>query len=306
MKSKKMISTFIFLAITLIAYAVASVFFCYITKPQVTQGKFPFSITYEYKGETRTLSGVFECRFDGSQTVGGEHNRHWEGKTIYANADHSETPYIVDQDDEKQTTLSVQENMSAGYFMGDPLYQDYYAQYGMEQAQPFVEYYDYRNNISLDGENDDAILQSIGFKILDVTYGQPIENDFSFAGIRYEADNISVFIGISLAFLLLCLIFVRKEQEYNYTKLDKIGLILNFVVGFVALPFISLVCVFFGLVESNVALINQITYNIPSVTICCLALSVAFRRKGISKTGFFVQFVGVALFVLILVADLLV
>lgn len=104
-------------------------------------------------------------------------------------------------------------------------------------------------------------------------------------------------------FFLLCLVFIRKDKEYEYSKLDKIGVILNFLVGIVAVPFISIVCMMFGIVESDVELINQITYNIPSIAILCLALSVVLRRKGFSKSGFFVQFGGVLLFVLTLVLD---
>lgn len=56
----------ILLAITMVAYIVATVFFCYTTKPAVTEGSFPFSFTYEYKGETGTLSCVLESTYSGS------------------------------------------------------------------------------------------------------------------------------------------------------------------------------------------------------------------------------------------------
>ena len=51
MKTKKLSSTMIFLAVTIVAYIVATVIFCYTTKPEVSTGEFPFSITYEYKGD---------------------------------------------------------------------------------------------------------------------------------------------------------------------------------------------------------------------------------------------------------------
>ena len=132
MKIKKLLSTIIFLAITMIAYVVASVFFCYTTKPEVTKGEFPFSLTYEYKGETKTLSGVFECEYAGSNTIQGEHNRYWDEEIKYENPENVESPHIVEENEEKQTMLAVQANLSAGYFMGDPLYKDYYKEYGIE------------------------------------------------------------------------------------------------------------------------------------------------------------------------------
>ena len=81
MKIKKLSSTMILITITIIVYIIASVLFCYTTKPMVSEYEFPFSITYEYKGETKTLSGVFECEYFGSNTIHGEHNRYWGGES---------------------------------------------------------------------------------------------------------------------------------------------------------------------------------------------------------------------------------
>lgn len=303
MKTKKLSLVKIFLAITLIAYIAATLLFCYTTKPAVTTGKFPFSITYEYKGETKTLSGVQSCWFTGSNTIHREHNRYWTGEVTYDNPENLEFPYLIDQNDELQTTLSLHEHMDAGYFMGDPLHKDYYQSYGHDSAAPYVSYYDYKNDISLDESNQEEILESIGFKIIDITYAEPIENSFSFSGIQYEADNVIIFIGIMLVFFLLCLIFIRKDKEYRYSNLDKAGIVCNFIIAIIVVPFISFVCMLFGIVESHIELINQITYNIPSFTILCLALSVVFRRKGYRKAGFFIQFGGILPFVLILILD---
>ena len=57
----------------------------------------------------------------------------------------------------------------------------------------------------------------------------------------------------------------------------------------------------FDIVGGGDDIISQISYNIPSITILGLALSIVFRRKGMSKTGFFMQFIGVVLFVLYMV-----
>ena len=154
--------------------------------------------------------------------------------------------------------------------------------------------------------SQEEILESIGFKIVDFTYAEPIENRFSFHGIHYEADNVPIFTSIMFVFLLLCVIFVRKDQEYQYTNLDKFGVVCNFLTGIIAVPFITFFCILFGIVESHIELINQITYTIPPIAILCLALSVVFRRKGSSKTGFFIQFVGILLFLLIFVLDVVV
>lgn len=303
MKAKKLSSTMIFLAVTIVAYIAVSVLFCYTTKPAVSKGEFPFSITYAYEGETETFSGILKCEYSGSDTIHGAHRRYWKEEIVYDNPEGVERPFIVAQTDDLQTTLSIYENMCAGYFMGDPLYRDYYKNYGMAEVAPRVEYYDYKNDIFLDDQNKGEILPSIGFEILDFTYAEPIENRFVFSGIKYQADHVVMLTAIFLGFFLLCLIFVRKDQSNQYAKLDKLGIVFNFLVGILAVPFITVACMLFGIVESNIEPINQIIYNIPSMAVLCLALSVAFRRKGFSKSSFFIQFGGVVLFVLVFALD---
>lgn len=303
MKTKKLFLPAIFLAVTLIAYIACSIIFCYETKPAVAEGEFPFTITYEYKGETRTFSGVLKAKFGGSRTILGEHSRYWEPEIVINNPYNPEVPQIIDENEELMTSLTINENMEAGYFMGDPLQKDYYLERGLEGPVPRAEYYDYKNDISLNEENADEILESIGFKFIDFTYPEPIENSFSYAGVQYEADNLSVFVLVMTVFFLACLIFVRKEKEYTYSVLDKVSIGTNFAVGILAIPFITLMCFLFGIVESSIEIINQITYNMPSFAILCLTLSIIFRRKGYSKTGFYIQFVGIVPFVLLLVAD---
>lgn len=303
MKTKKLSSEKILLVITVIAYVAATLLCCYQTKPEVTTGEFPFSITYEYKGETGSLSGVLECAFSGSDTIHGEHRRYWNSEVTYDNPENLADPFVIEQNEALQTTLSIHENMDAGYFMGDPLRSDYYASYGLDGAGPSIAYYDYKNEIFLDNASQDELPESAGFRIIDFTYPEPIENSFSFAGIKYEADNIIIFDGILVVFFLLCLLLVRRDKSLRYSWLDKLGIFFNFLVGIFAVPAITFMCMMFGIVESDIEIIDQIIYNIPPISILGLALSVVFRRKGYSKTGFFIQFAGILPFALILVLE---
>jgi hypothetical protein len=175
----------------------------------------------------------------------------------------------------------------------------------MEEPKAYVEYYDYENDISISGYHNEEELAAVGFRVLDFYYGKPIENSFSFSGVSYEPDNIIFFVTLMLIFLLICIIFVRKDKEYKYSSFDIAGIVFNFIMGIVAVPFITLICTMFGLIGSGYEWIDQCIYNIPSFTILCLALSVMLRRKGYSKQGFFIQFGGILAFVLMLLTDLI-
>ncbi len=296
MKTKNLKLPAILLAVLLVAYAIVTVVVGYQTKPTVSEGEFPFSITYEYLGETKTISGVYACKFGGSHTIFGMHERYWAGEEIYSQGD-----YIIYQDDTK--TLSVNPGMSAGYFMGDPLERDYYQAYGLEAPTPYASYYDYENDIILEEYQQDEALAEIGFRFVDFSYGEPIENSFRFSGVSYEADNITFFVVLMWLFMIVCLIFVRKDKEYQYSYLDKSGIIVNFIVGVVAIPFIQIICTLHGLVGSGYEWFDEMIYNIPPIAILGLTLSIVLRRKEYRKTGFFIQFIGPVLFALVLILE---
>ena len=82
MKNKKLFLPTIILVVAIFVTLVFSIISSIAKKPVVTEGEFPFSITYEYKGETNTLSGVYKCKFSGSSTIYDMHDRYWEGESI--------------------------------------------------------------------------------------------------------------------------------------------------------------------------------------------------------------------------------
>ena len=61
MKAKKLIFPAILLAVLLIAYVAVSFIVGYNTKPAVSEGEFPFSITYEYLGDFKKACVLMEA-----------------------------------------------------------------------------------------------------------------------------------------------------------------------------------------------------------------------------------------------------
>ena len=72
------------IALFLLLTLVSTLTGCGITvpRPEVEEGEFNFSITYEINGKVDTLSAVYMCEFDGvSWSVDGGYGRDWKAHT---------------------------------------------------------------------------------------------------------------------------------------------------------------------------------------------------------------------------------
>ena len=51
-----------------------------VPRPEIEKAEFDFSVTYEFNGETKTLSGVYVCEYNGlSWAIDGGYSRDWKG-----------------------------------------------------------------------------------------------------------------------------------------------------------------------------------------------------------------------------------
>jgi hypothetical protein len=101
---------------------------------------------------------------------------------------------------------------------------------------------------------------------------------------------------VAVLTIIACVVFVKKNADLSYKLLDKLSLIANCIIGIVAIPFITIVIFFFPIVMDSGSLMYQIYLCIPALTAFAIAASVALRRKGFTKSGFFVQLVFPVLF----------
>ena len=109
-------------------------------------------------------------------------------------------------------------------------------------------------------------------------------------GVDLSASEIMVAIGILV--IIAYIIFVKKDKDVVYTVADKVGIILNFVDGLIILPLFSIVSWLGQAFPIGFDWIYQAFYFVPAIITLSLAASIAFRRKGFSRLGFFVQFIG--------------
>ena len=84
--------------------------------PQIKEGEFNFSVTYEFNGETKTVSGVYVCEYDGrSWVLDGGWGRDWKGHIKGGEFE----DVIEIGTDEDGNTIELNLVLDPEYLMGD-------------------------------------------------------------------------------------------------------------------------------------------------------------------------------------------
>ena len=265
--------------------AIASCFFTGIVKePTIKEHEFDYSVTYRIGSETKTHEGTFRCSFVGHDGHDDPTLRLYDGVHTKDGNELGALWLTVAQKEDVELMMAV--GLDAAYLMGDS---DKY-EYAHGNDDPYFE--------AIDAEGYSVeVSEKFDAEIIDWEYPEPIENSFRFSGFS-RLYVISMLVTILIAFLavLACLIFVRKDPNVSYEALDIISIIANFVITFMAIPFITIVIFFFPLVMDTDSLLYQIYLCVPALTTFTIAASIALRRKGFAKSGFFVQLVCPVLF----------
>lgn len=102
---------------------------------------------------------------------------------------------------------------------------------------------------------------------------------------------------IAIAALLACMILIKKDKDIVYSKLDKVSIVLNFLIAIPAFPFIFIVSALSEIV-ADTSIWQQILYLAPALTVLGIGASVSLRRMGHKNLGFLIQFAGPAVFAL--------
>ena len=284
MNGKKMKLPIIILVIGLVL-AVASCFFTGMMKePTIKEHEFDYSVTYTIDGEVKTHQGSYRCSFIGHDGHDDPTLRLYDGvHKIDGNVSESSW-FTVARKDGAELSLII--NLDADYLMGDPDKYEYVA----DNEAPYLEATD------ADGYSVE-ISEIFGAEIISWEYPEPIENSFQFVGIsRLYSISMAAMLVTAILTIIACTIFVRKENDVQYKLLDRFSIAANFIIGFMTIPFITIVIFFLPLVMDSGSFMYQIYLCIPALTAFTIAASAALRRKGFTKSGFFVQFVFPVLF----------
>ena len=295
MKSKKLLLPIIIIAAAIVAMSIYGVVTNIAQKPTITEKAFPFSITYEYNGEIITVEDVYTAFFTGNGGYIKATGRQYDGH-IVGLGENGGASYVLRHDPDGSIYLDT--NFYADYLLGDPQY-DHFA-YGA--FEPTLIYYDAEYNEYTDAES----LAAQGIKLIDWEYPEPIENSLVFSKISHLSGEVVFPFALIAAFaLFLVIIFVKKDQDFSKTTIDKISIVLNFVITLTVLPFTTIYGVFSDINGSTGAFLHQAGYLMPAITLLGLAASVSLRRKGFRKGSFIAQFAGPVAFAFLVVCLLI-
>ena len=147
---------------------------------------------------------------------------------------------------------------------------------------------------------EEEYLEKFDAELVSWEQPQPVENTFRFVGFSSLHDNSMIaMLIVGILVILACMIFVKRNKSVPYKALDKISVILNFIMTLAVIPFATVTAWFMQIAVSNDAFGYQLFLCIPAATAFTVAASIALRRKGFTKAGFFVQFAGPALFAIL-------
>ena len=290
MKNKKLFLPAIILAVAVVATVVYLFISSIALKPTVTEAEFPFKITYELDGETVTIDDVYKVNYVPNDADDNHKGRVYSGKRSSSGEDN--TNIILKQDE--NTRVELWAHFYADYLMGDPEY-DYFEG---EAFEPKIYYYD-ENEIEY---HDEETLAAQGVKLISFEYPTPIENSLVFSHISYFSGAVVLpTLLIALLALIATIIFVRKEKELKYKAIDIVSIVLNFIIGFTVIPFVSILAFFIDIEGGGPELYYQVLYFIPALSVLCTAASVALRRKGHGVKSLIAELIGPAVFALYLI-----
>ncbi len=284
MNNKKLKLPVIIITVGLILAVVSCLFTGILKEPVIKEHEFNYSVTYSVDGEVKTLNGIYRCSFIGHDGHDDPTVRLYDG-VYQIDGNVSESPwYTVTNKDGVE--LSLIANLDADYLMGDP---DKY-EYVSGNDDPELE------AIDSDGYSVE-ISEVFDAEIISWEYPEPIENSFKFVGIsRLHAISMAAMLVIAFLTIIVCIIFVRKAKDVHYKVLDVFSIVVNFLICFMVIPFITVTIFFLPIVMDPGSLMYQLYLCVPVLTAFAIAVSVALRRKGFTKSGFLVQFVFPVLF----------
>ena len=136
-----------------------------VPRPEVKEGRFNITVTYEHNGEVKKVSAVYVCEYDGIVWYNVNRNPFVNWKEVFEGdiKDGGIIP-ICTTDDGGEIFISL--FLYPEYFMGDPDYVDY---------TPFIRAELWYPDECID---DADVIAEYGVKLIECEYDEPIKNSY--------------------------------------------------------------------------------------------------------------------------------
>ena len=276
---------------SLVAYLLTGI----VKVPTVKEHDFPYSVTYKLEGQTKTLEGVYTVRFNDTDLTLDPWERYYTGTHRSDGNEHLGSDCVIAQKDDLKLCISL--CFTDDYLMGDD-------KKGAEEAQalavPQLVVYD-REQYPME---DRETIKKFNAELVSWELPEPIENRFVFHSfsLLHPASMVAM-LAVELLLIVVCMIFVKKDAAVSYKLADKISVVLNFLIGILVIPVITVLVAAFELTVSGDELSYQLFLCVPAFTALTVAGSLALRRKGFTKTGLLIQLVGPVFFCVCLMVE---
>lgn len=291
MKSNALKPLALIFAIGLILCVVGHLSISVLLKPTITEHDFHYSVTYQLNGETKTLDGIYRCKFEGYERGEEPYARYYSGEYIYdGQPTESHTYTIAELDGAELYIVTV---FNEAYLMGDTNHLDY--DYMLND--PYLEAVTKEGYAFEEGQMPEEFTA----ELISWDYPEPIENAFTFAGFSIlHFGSLLITTAIGLLAIVACLIFVKRDKTVPYRALDRVSIVMNFVITLAFIPFLTVITALLQITMSGDEFAYQLFLSFPAITAFTVAASVALRRVRLSKTGFFIQFAVPVVFALMI------
>ena len=145
-----------------------------VPRPEVKEGRFDFSITYEMNGEINTFSAVYVCEYDGSSWTpdGFNFTRDWKAYVEGEYEGDYNSAIIGKTEDGGDIILLF--GVYPEYFMGDSI-----GDSGVPTPSVYIVYPEDEHGHSSSVAEPKDVEELYGVKIISYEYAAPIENSFS-------------------------------------------------------------------------------------------------------------------------------
>ena len=144
-----------------------------VPRPEVKEGRFNFSVTYEISGVTNTFSAVYVCEFNGTNwSVDGGYSRDWD---IHVEGDYEGDNYsaILGKVDDGGS-IHLHFGLYPEYFMGDPETGDW----GLPEPSIAIVYPENELGEMIQIGDPLELERDYGIRIVSYEYDEPIANTF--------------------------------------------------------------------------------------------------------------------------------